>query len=121
MKKTVNILGTKYDVYLDVPEHKDRELAGRFGYCAPTQKKIVTVDLNTVDCWNNETYYSKLVQGKITLRHEIIHAFLYESGLWGSSVESEHWAMNEEMIDWIASQFPKILEVFRKLGCECEI
>ena len=121
MKKTVTILGVKYDVYLDVPEHKDKDLMGRFGYCTPTQKKIVVVDLNTVDDWRDETFYSKTVQSKTTLRHEIIHAFLYESGLWGSSLVSEHWAMNEEMIDWIAQQFPKILKVFRQLGCENEI
>lgn len=121
MKKTITILGEKYDVYLDVPEYKDKDLSGRFGYCTPTMKKIVTVDLNTVDGWKDEPTYSKLVQSKTTLRHEIIHAFLYESGLWGSSLASEQWALNEEMIDWISHQFPKILKVFRKLGCEDEI
>lgn len=121
MKKSVRILGVKYDVYLDVPEYKDKDLNARFGYCTPTMKKIVIVDLNTVDVWKDEPTYSKLVQSKTTLRHEIIHAFLYESGLWGSSLASESWAMNEEMIDWVATQFPKILKVFKELGCEGEI
>lgn len=49
-----------------------------------------------------------------TLRHEIIHAFLAESGLWGSSEPAKAWAMNEEMIDWIALQFPKILKAFKE-------
>ena len=40
MKKTVSILGKKYDVYLDVPENKDPDLAGRFGYCTPTMEKL---------------------------------------------------------------------------------
>ena len=121
MKKTVSILGTKYELRLDVPEHKDKDLTGRFGYCCPTMKRIVVVDLNTIESWKDETSYSKHVQTLTTIRHEVIHAFLYESGLWGSSLESTNWAMNEEMIDWIANQFPKILKVFRELGCEDEI
>ena len=121
MKKTVRILGTKYNVYTDVPEYKDKDLSGRFGYCNPTMQKIVTVDLSSVNEWKDERTYSKLVQSKATLRHEVIHAFLYESGLWGSSLPTEHWAMNEEMVDWIAYHFPKILKVFRELGCEDKI
>lgn len=53
-----------------------------------------------------------------TLRHEIIHAFLFESGLWVNSNSVECWAMNEEMIDWIAIQYPKISKVFKKLDIE---
>lgn len=121
MKKTVNILGSRYSVYIDVPENKDKDLVNRFGYCCPTMRKIVTVDFNTVDTWKDEPHHSKLVQRNTTLRHEVIHAFLYESGLWGSSFGSESWAMNEEMVDWIANQFPKILKVYRQLGCENEI
>ena len=35
---------------------------------------------------------------KSCLRHEIAHAFLHESGLSSNS----EWAMNEEIVDWIA-------------------
>ena len=52
------------------------------------------------------------------LRHEIIHAFLYESGLYENSNEVTAWATNEEMVDWIAMQSPKIFKVFKKLGIE---
>lgn len=121
MKKTVTILGAKYDVYLDVPVYKDEHLVGIGGYCMPVMKKIVVADLDTVEGWANEPSYCKLVQEKCTLRHEVIHAFLYESGLWGNSLESANWAMNEEMVDWIALHFPKILKVFRQLECEDEI
>ena len=121
MVKTVNILGASYRVYLDVPEYKDRDLAGRFGYCSFTTKRIVVADLDTIELWKDESSYSKKVQRNTTLRHEIIHAFLNESGLCGSSASSEAWALNEEMVDWIAMQFPKILKVFRKLGCDGEI
>ncbi|WP_461218455.1 hypothetical protein [Lapidilactobacillus salsurivasis] len=45
-----------------------------------------------------------------TLRHELIHAFLYESGLDANS----EWARNEEIVDWIAIQFPKLQIVFNQ-------
>ena len=45
-------------------------------------------------------------------RHELIHAFLYESGLDACS-----WANNEEMVDWIAIQFPKLFKAFQEVGC----
>ena len=82
MKKTVNILGNRYSVYIDVPENKDKELSNRFGYCCPIMRKIVTVDLNTVDIWADETPYSKMVQRNTTLRHEVIHAF-YMKAVYG--------------------------------------
>ena len=42
-------------------------------------------------------------------RHEIIHAFLFESGL----AENSEWAQNEEMVDFFAIQFPKLMEAFK--------
>lgn len=49
---------------------------------------------------------------KRALRHEIIHAFATESGL---TCDSE-WGMNEEMTDWIAHQFPKMLAAFQAVN-----
>jgi hypothetical protein len=52
-----------------------------------------------------------------TVRHEIIHAYLYESGLWNdSSMVKGAWAMNEEMVDWIATQLPKIIDTCKEAG-----
>lgn len=56
--------------------------------------------------------YSKKV-----LRHEIIHGFLYESGLWNNSGNVEAWGQSEEITDWIAIQFPKMLKAFQEVGC----
>ena len=53
---------------------------------------------------------------KKVLRHEIIHAFLYESGLWNNSGTAESWGTSEEITDWFAIQSPKIMEVFQELG-----
>jgi hypothetical protein len=53
---------------------------------------------------------------KEVLRHEIIHAFLYESGLDACAGPAESWASNEEMVDWFAIQSPKIFRVFQEQG-----
>lgn len=58
-----------------------------------------------------ETYRKK------TLRHEIMHAFLNESGLSDSSNRFDGaWAKNEEMVDWLAIQAPKIFSTFKKMN-----
>ena len=49
------------------------------------------------------------------LRHEVLHAFLFESGLSETAGFSGCWATNEEMVDWFAIQSPKIFEVFSEL------
>lgn len=55
---------------------------------------------------------------KETLRHEIVHAFLYESGLSGSSSKIEGgWATNEEMVDWIAIQANKLIAAWKAADC----
>lgn len=47
------------------------------------------------------------------IRHEIIHAYLDESGL-----RHESWARNEEMVDFFATQFPKLLKIFKEAGVD---
>lgn len=117
MIKKINILGQTYKIYLGVSIDKDNSLANRFGYCSGVDKKIVIAELNTIDSWKDENSKVKQKQTENTIRHEIIHAFLVESGLWGSSNDTDSWATNEEMVDWIALQYPKMLSVFKKLGC----
>ncbi|HJA90843.1 MAG TPA: hypothetical protein H9948_08655 [Candidatus Jeotgalibaca merdavium] len=46
------------------------------------------------------------------IRHELIHVFLFESGLG----ENSQWAQNEEMVDWFARQFPKLLKAFQAVS-----
>ena len=55
---------------------------------------------------------------KNLLRHEIIHAYLSESGLSANtSCCYTAWAENEEMVDWFAMQAPKIFKTFQEVGC----
>ena len=54
---------------------------------------------------------------KKVLRHEIIHAFLYESGMWNCSGSTDCWGMDETITDWIAIQSPKLFHVFKEADC----
>jgi hypothetical protein len=120
MKKIVNILGTKYAIREVSHEQDEYMTKMKFGgYCDGTMKEIVILDLKTTPDWANEPYEVIGKMMKETIRHEIIHAFLNESGLqWNTFAPEKAWAKNEEMVDWIAIQFPKILKIFKELGCE---
>lgn len=121
MKKTVNILGTNYTIRKvshGQDEYMEKMQFG--GYCDGTLKEIVLLDLKTIPepCWANASKEVISRRERETIRHEVIHAFLNESGLsWNSFANEQAWAKNEEMVDWIAIQFPKIFKVFKELGC----
>lgn len=108
----VNVLGSKYDIYMKTDD-EDKKLELNDGYCDTTIKKIVVRKLTKKqaeeldNCENVENYYNQI------LRHEIVHAFLFESGLHHQS--NENWAMNEEMIDWMAIQMPKIMKTYESI------
>ena len=122
MKKKVKILGTDYTlrrVNFGEDEFMERMKFG--GYCDATAKEIVVLNLKTIPDFANDPKEVVARKERETLRHEIIHAFFNESGLqWNSLPVEQAWAKNEEMVDWIAIQFPKILKVFKELGCEVE-
>ncbi len=105
----VNVLGTKYEIVTGVDHKSDPGLGKRGvdGYCDSTIKKIIVAEMVEDDysCKDLKTYE------KDVIRHELIHAFLFESGLDASS----GWAVNEEIVDWIALQFPKMVKAFEKL------
>lgn len=109
----LNILGTKYKV-VDRLESDDPKLKENDGYCDSSTKEIVLL-IYQEDVMNKGDM--KQFRNQV-LRHEIIHAFLCESGLDASAgVPATGWARNEEMVDWIAIQSPKILKTFKEAGC----
>lgn len=116
---SIRVLGTKYTIEThQVSEDlllKEKDL---YGYCDEHNKLIVVADFSDGKYYNNKfTDYEREYLTAETLRHEIIHAFLYESGLGTCSSKFEDaWVTNEEMIDWFAVQFPKIAKVYKKLG-----
>lgn len=107
----VKILGTEYKIVMNAEEKDYPILKDADGYADFTIKKIVVKKL----IQDGESYEDLELWQRKTLRHEIVHAFLYESGLWQNSFND--WARNEEMTDWIALQFEKILGVFIESQC----
>jgi hypothetical protein len=119
MKKKINILGTTYTIRrVDAGEDEYMDKMQFGGYCDGDGKEIVLLNMRTLPDFENEPKSVTIRREKETLRHEIIHAFFNESGLkWNAVCVEKAWVKNEEMIDWIAIQFPKILKVFIELDC----
>ena len=114
----IQILGTEYDVIV-----KKYDEDGEFkrlscdGYCDSHCKLIVVCNMATYPGWEFETAEKTILAQKDTLRHEIVHAFLNESGLQHSTANyTGGWAKFEEMIDWIALQSPKMHKAFLDAG-----
>ena len=109
----INVLGTEYEI-MQLSDDEQPYLKECDGFCDRSRKQIVIADLQPdPDTYKVDVeWYRKKV-----LRHEIIHAFLHESGLEENSNNAEMWARNEEMVDWIALQFPKILKIFHEADC----
>lgn len=118
MKNSVNILGTKYRIEIHrISEDKNLKDNKWAGYCDEDAKLIVIADLDEEQYFSFQTEKEKDVYTKKTLRHEILHAFLNESGLSDNALMYEAaWSKNEEMIDWFAIQYPKITEIYKELN-----
>lgn len=107
--QTVNILGTEYSIHKQSAKENPK-LEDNYGICEQYSKEII---LNTLEEEKKDVMRVENVEEfeKKVLRHEIIHAYLGESGLRSSS----EWAENEEMVDWFAIQLPKIFKTFKEL------
>lgn len=114
----IDILGTEYTIY--VKNYSDDPYFKRCcasGYRDAMLKEIVLCDLHTFPGFKNETDEYILRFHKENLRHEIVHAFLYESGLDANSQNNgSSWADNEEIVDWFAIQGPKICKAWKEAG-----
>ena len=113
---TVNILGTPYEIIVKKYDEEEAfERRSIAGFCDGYTKEIVVCDMNTYKGWEHDTENTIVECQKETIRHEIVHAFFYESGLWDSSLGIDNsWAKNEEMVDWIAIQGEKIYKAWQE-------
>lgn len=100
----VNILGTEYQILLK--ELKDADVDG---YTDNTDCSIVIRS----DNYNKVGNFARLQ--KKQLRHEIIHAFMSESGLQCNWQHLEQFGHDETTVDWFAIQSPKIFKAFQEL------
>lgn len=102
----VDILGTLYTIQ-KVCGSDDPRMADSDGFCDETTKEIFAETYESAQGGAN----SKKILGKQSkkvVRHEIVHAFLIESGL----AECSSWAQDEEAVDWFARQGPKIFQAW---------
>ena len=75
-------------------------------------------DFDEEEFYPDVSEQTKDMMCKQMLRHELIHAFLFESGLnTNTFTVEEPWSINEELVDWVAIQFPKMYNIFKELGC----
>ena len=111
LPKSINVFGVEYKIFID-SEKDNPKIKGNHGYCETIAKELhlndnlfneFKDDVMLLKDWKN--YWKKV------MRHELIHAMIYESGL-GDCCE---WADNEELVDWLSMQFPKMLDLFSKL------
>lgn len=112
----VDILGTKYAIIQkNYSEDESFEKNSWAGYCNIFSKQIVVCDMHTYKGWEKEHETTISEAHKQNLRHEIVHAFLMESGLNDNSSNADGpWAHNEEMVDWIALQGLKIYKAWQE-------
>lgn len=110
MSKEISVLGTKYLIKYATSEEY-HELKEMDGFTDTSTNTIVVDNMQTIEGEvgskaDLERYRNQVV------RHEIIHAFLHESGLGNNTLSFSNWAVNEEMVDWFALQSPKIYMAF---------
>ena len=104
----VHILGETWTI---IPKSKDHDeyLKECDGYADKTTRTIVIPDGPPQD---NELGDWKIYLKKIK-RHEILHAFLFESGLHENFTHPQ-FGHDETYLDWFAAQFPKILAAYEE-------
>lgn len=107
----VNVLGTEYNVELLEERDKTMKAMNCDGYVDTSVKEIKVLKIKSdgdVTKQKNPIKYQDTI-----LRHEIIHAFLFESGIdLGMQFHSE------ECVDFFAMQFPKLVKMFEEANCK---
>lgn len=119
MNGSCNILGATYSII--VKKYDEEESFARRsidGFCDGLNKQIVICDMTTYKGWEHESAETAKIAQRQTLRHEIVHAFLDESGLSCNTLANDDsgWARNEEAVDWFALQGPKIYVAWQESG-----
>ncbi len=109
----IDILGEEWSIEFR-GEPEDSCLKENDGYTDSSVRLIVVDAMCHIEPDSKKDLYAYKQQ---VLRHEILHAFLYESGLSNCSHKSGSWAEDEEIVDWFAIQAPKIIAAFKTAGC----
>lgn len=108
-EKTIEILGTSYNIKVLNETDKDYQDFIDLGADALHNGILREIRLKEYDLYNEPNIEYQL----LCVRHEIIHAYLYQSGLDSSANGVTCWARNEEMIDYFALQLYKINQTIK--------
>ena len=113
LNTTVEILGAMWTVKTATEEEEPR-LRDTDGFTDWTTRLICVSDVpDNCDCnLDDPLEYVKKV-----IRHEIVHAFMFESGL-AESWEHQELGQEEMTVDWIAIQLPKISRAVKQVCFE---
>lgn len=108
----VNILGAEWQIkFGSVSEYPVLEDID--GYADSTTREIVVDDMKK-SAGDPRAKGNLLEYQKSCVRHELIHAFMEESGL-SHNFEHKSIGIEETVVDWFAIQSPKIYKVFAEL------
>ena len=104
----VDVLGIPYSINI-TPEADDQKLETMDGYTDPSIKRIVISDVHRrpddPENVQNQDWFQRNI-----IRHELIHAFVTESGC-----QDAFWH-SEDMVRWLAYMFPRLLAAFNEAG-----
>lgn len=103
--KNINVLGTEYEFIVD----DSIASQGVDGICKGYDKQIIVRSKENMLC-PDDSERIKNIRYKEVIRHEIIHAYFDESGL-------DEYSNNEQLVEWIAVQFPKMMKTFVEVDC----
>lgn len=112
----VCVLGTEYSIqFVDHFPKWISDLDETSDGCCESYDRMIYIKTSGFENWTEE---GKECRMKRVLRHELTHAFLCEAGL-GADTANYYggWSYNEEMVDWIAAMFPKMMKAFEEVGC----
>lgn len=98
----IDILGESYTVTHSLKSDS------AYGEVNVYDKTIRVAPLEDYDCGTDEERAHLM---RKTIRHEIAHAFLDESGL-------SQYSEDETLVDWIAAMMPKMVEA---MGAACAL
>lgn len=104
----VNVLGSDWTI-----EHRtegaDHGLEGNDGYTDRSTRTVVLRKHRPDEGLETGVLQDMVDNDRNTRRHELTHAFLFESGL-------DDYANDETLVSWLAHQFPKMMRAFAFAG-----
>lgn len=106
----INVLGTEYDVELLNDRDEAMKAMNCDGYTDNSIRLIRVLKNKEEDDVTKQK--DRIKYQNHVLRHELIHAFLYECG-----IDSDMQFHNEECVDFFAMQFNKLAKMFEDAGC----